>query len=91
MNVEMTVRVWMDRETKQYVAHALPIDVASHGPTAHDAQTALDEAVRAFIATAAKNGTLREAMEECGYEERGDDWIAPTVLSTHNRRLQALS
>lgn len=53
MNIQMTVRVWLDRETRQYIAHGLPIDVASHGPTPEAAEAALEEAVRAFVAVAA--------------------------------------
>ena len=89
MNIQMNVRVWLDRETGQYVAHALPIDVASHGATPAVAQAALDEAVRGFLAAAAKHGTLQEVMEECGYERRGEDWVTPTLLADEERLLGA--
>jgi hypothetical protein len=89
MNIQMDVRVWLDRETGQYIAHALPVDVASHGATPDAAKLAVDEAVRGFLAAAAKHGTLQEVMEECGYERRGDDWVAPTLVADEERLLSA--
>jgi len=47
----------------------------------------LDEAVRAFVAAAKAHGTLEEVMEECGYQRRGDDWIAPALVSAEDRLL----
>jgi predicted RNase H-like HicB family nuclease len=87
MNIQMNVRVWLDRESGQYVAHAQPIDVASHGATPDAAKAALDEAVRGFVVAAAKHGTLQEVMEESGYERRGDNWIAPTLVADEERLL----
>ena len=89
MNIQMNVRVWLDRETGQYVAHALPIDVASHGPTPDAAKAALDEAVRGFVIAASKHGTLPEVMEESGYERQGEDWVAPKLVADEERLLSA--
>jgi predicted RNase H-like HicB family nuclease len=89
MNIEMTVRVWLDRETGQYIASALPIDVASHGPTPQAAQAALEEAVEAFVSTAQSHGTLAEVMEECGYTREGDKWLAPPLVLSQERMLKA--
>ena len=50
MNIEYTVHIW--REGGQFVAHAMPLDVMSSGPTPEEARTALDEAVRLFLLTA---------------------------------------
>jgi len=83
----MNVRVWLDRETGQYIAHALPIDVASHGATPEAAKAAVDEAVRGFVIAAAKHGTLQEVMEECGYERQGQDWVAPKLVADEERLL----
>ena len=87
MNIRMNVRVWVDRETGQYIAHALPIDVASHGATPEAAKAALDEAVRGFVVAAVRHGTLQEVMEEIGYERQGDDWVAPTLVADEERLL----
>lgn len=60
MNLETTVRIW--KEGSQYVAHALPLDVMSSGPSPDAARHALDEAVRAFLLTAADAGTLEQIL-----------------------------
>lgn len=66
MNIEYTVQIW--RESNQFVAHAMPLDVMSSGRTPEEARTALDEAVHLFLVTAADMGTLDEILDEAGYE-----------------------
>ena len=44
--------IW--KEGDQFIAHAMPLDVASSGPTPETARQAVDEAVRLFLATAAE-------------------------------------
>ena len=65
-NIEYTVHIW--EEGGQYVAHAMPLDVMSSGGTPEEARKALDEAVHVFLVTAADIGTLKEILEEAGYE-----------------------
>jgi predicted RNase H-like HicB family nuclease len=60
MNLETTVHIW--KEGSQYVAHALPLDVMSSGSTPDAARHALDEAIRAFLLTAADAGTLDQIL-----------------------------
>jgi predicted RNase H-like HicB family nuclease len=79
MTIETTTRIW--REGKQYIAHALPLDVASYGDTPDAARHALQEAVELFIATARDQGTLDEVLEECGYSFDGSNWIAPKIVA----------
>ena len=50
MRLAYTVQIW--EEGSQYVAHAMPIDVASAGETPDQARAALDEAVHLFLLTA---------------------------------------
>jgi predicted RNase H-like HicB family nuclease len=79
MTIETITRIW--REGRQYIAHALPLDVASAGDTPDQALAALQEAVELFITTAREQGTLEEVLEECGYTSDGANWIAPTLLA----------
>jgi predicted RNase H-like HicB family nuclease len=65
MKIDYTVQIW--REGEQYIAHAMPLDVASAGKTPEEARQAVDEAVRLFLATAAEHGTLEEVLEDAGY------------------------
>ena len=85
MNLDLTI--YLTKEGRQYVAHAMPLDVASSGPTPEAAREAVYEAVRAFLLTAADAGTLEEVMEECGYERRGDRWACPDFVALEKHEL----
>jgi predicted RNase H-like HicB family nuclease len=62
MRIDYPVQVW--REDGQYIAHAMPLDVASSGETPEAARKAVDEAVHLFLATAAEHGTLKQVLAE---------------------------
>jgi hypothetical protein len=64
MEIDYTVQIW--REGKQFIAHAMPLDVASCGVTADAAGLALNEAVKLFVTSAEELGTLNEILEEAG-------------------------
>ena len=75
VKIDYTVSVW--REGRQFIGHAMPLDVASAGDTAEAARKAVDEAVRLFIATAQAHGTLEELLEEAGYQREAGAWRSP--------------
>jgi predicted RNase H-like HicB family nuclease len=79
MDIDYTVQIW--REGNQFIAHALPLDVASSGATPQAARAALDEAVKLFIKTAEQHGTLAEVLEDAGYENDGILWRCPDWIS----------
>ena len=79
MTIETTTRIW--REGKHYIAHALPLDVASAGDTPETARKALQEAVELFAATARSQGTLEDVLDECGYTFDGTNWVAPQIVA----------
>jgi predicted RNase H-like HicB family nuclease len=85
MNLDTTIRIW--REGSQYIAHALPLDVASSGDTPQSARQALHEAVELFVATAREQGTLIEVLEECGYSLDNGQWIAPSIVTQERETL----
>ena len=85
MHLETTVHIW--KEGNQYVAHAMSLDVMSSGPTPDSARLALDEAVRAFLLTAADAGTLEQVLEDCGYERHGDQWVSPDFVALERHAL----
>ncbi len=62
MDIEYTVQIW--KESDQFIAHAMPLDVMSSGRTPEDSRKALYEAVELFLATAAEMGTLDEILAE---------------------------
>jgi predicted RNase H-like HicB family nuclease len=78
MQIEFTVQTWLEGD--QYIAHAMPLDVASAGPTPAAARAALDEAVRLFLRTADEHGTLADVLEEAGYALEGAQWRSPAWI-----------
>jgi len=79
MNIEITVRLCQDRETNEFVAHALPIDVSSFGATPDEAERMSSEAVQAFVESADAMGTLDDVMSDCGYVRLGQNRVKPQV------------
>lgn len=68
IHIEYSAQIWKERD--QYIAHAMPLDVMSAGPSPEEARKALDEAVHLFLVTAADKGTLEEILEEFVREMR---------------------
>ncbi|MBI4657289.1 MAG: hypothetical protein HY735_00320 [Verrucomicrobia bacterium] len=83
MKVDYTVQVW--KEGGQFIAHAMPLDVASSGSTPEAARKAVDEAVRLFLSTAAQHGTLKEVLEDSGYRRVSREWRSPAWLCIEQR------
>ena len=79
-DIEYTVHIW--KEGNQFVAHAMPLDVMSSGGTPEQARRALDEAVHLFLVTAADTGTVKEVLEEAGYELKEGKWVSPSWVAT---------
>ena len=74
-----TTQIW--RESDQYIAHTMPLDVASSGGSPEEARQALDEAVHLFLSTAADHGTLDQVLEDSGYVQTGHSWQSPSCLA----------
>jgi hypothetical protein len=85
MNLDLTI--YLAKEGRHYVAHAMPLDVVSSGPTPEAAREAVYEAARAFLLTAAEAGTLEEVLEECGYERRENRWVCPDFIALEKHEL----
>jgi len=84
MVIDYGLKIW--RDSGQFIAHALPLDVASSGETQAAARAAVDEAVRLFVKTAADQGTLMEMLEDVGYRFDGSRWASPERIGneTHS-------
>jgi predicted RNase H-like HicB family nuclease len=80
MKLSYTVQLW--QEGDHYVAHAMPLDVASSGPSPAKARKALKEAVTLFLETAKEAGTLEQVLEETGYTRGARGWSSPKWLKT---------
>jgi len=74
MDIDYIVQIW--RDGSQFIAHALPLDVASAGESPAAARAALEEAVKLFLQTAGEHGTLDEVLEDTGHLFEGVRWQA---------------
>ena len=83
MQVDHTVQVW--REDGQFIAHAMPLDLASSGESPESARLAVDEAVKLFLVTAVEQGTLKEVLEDSGYRRIRHEWRGPAWLGVEQR------
>jgi predicted RNase H-like HicB family nuclease len=83
MSIEYSAQIW--KEGNQYIAHAMPLDVISAGPSLEEARKALDEAVLLFLVTAADMGTLEAILQESGYEFRQGEWASPSWVAIERR------
>jgi predicted RNase H-like HicB family nuclease len=75
MDIEYHVQIW--KEGDQFIANAMPLDIASSGSSPEEARQALDEAVRVFLRTATDHGTLDEVLEDSGYKREAGQWHSP--------------
>jgi predicted RNase H-like HicB family nuclease len=66
INIKYSAQIW--KEGNQYIAHAMPLDAMSGGPSPEEARKALEEAVHLFLVTAADMGTLEGILRESVYE-----------------------
>ena len=85
IKIDYTLQIW--KEGRQYIAHAMPLDVMSSGKTPEVARKALEEAVHLFLVTAAEMGTLKEILDESGYEFRQGCWISPSWVAIERHSL----
>jgi predicted RNase H-like HicB family nuclease len=83
MNIEFSAQIW--KEGNQYVAHAMPLDVISAGPTPDEARKALDEAVHLLLVTAVKMSTLEDILQESGYKLCEGGWVSPSWVAIERR------
>lgn len=77
--IDYTIQIW--QEGSQFIAHAMPIDVMSSGPTPDDAKAALKEAVQLFLLTTADEGHLADVLDECGYRYVDGAWVSPSWVA----------
>jgi len=69
------------KEGGTFVAYVPELDLSSCGETAEVARRNIQDAVRGFLAASERMGTLKEILEEAGYERRGDEWQPPEFVS----------
>ena len=81
MNTKLTITVQIFREGKKYVSFNPELEVASCGNTLEEARHNLRDAMRGFIKSAAKMGTLDTILEQAGFIHKGKSWLTPELVS----------
>ena len=69
------------KEGDVFVAYVPALDVSSCGATGEEARRNIRDAVRGFLETSAEMGTLKEILQEGGYELEGEQWRDPEFVS----------
>ena len=77
-NLTFTIQIF--REGRLFVAYNPELDVSSCGSTVWGAKNNLRDAIRGFLKSAAKLGTLREILEEAGYRYRNKHWVDQELI-----------
>lgn len=75
--ISFTGEIFM--ENGMYVAHCPELDLSSCGPSLSEAKKNLLEATRLFMEEALKMGTLRDILEEAGYDTHQAELKSPLV------------
>ena len=78
MKIRYNVLVFKEGDT--YVAHTPQLDLSSCGTTLQQARRMLDQAVGLFLEEAEKMGTLKDILQEIGYDRDKDMWVPPPLL-----------
>ena len=84
MNVplpKLTFTAQIFREGKQYVSFNTELRVASCGATPDKAKNNLKDAIRGFMLSAHKKGTLADILEEAGFVHRKKSWYDPYLVA----------
>ena len=85
----LTFTIQIFREGKLFVAYNPELDVSSCGSTLEKAKINIKDAIRGFLKSAAKMGTLQEILEEAGYVYRRTHWVDPELVSLDRMSVSA--
>lgn len=78
---KLTFTVQVFKEGKQYVSFNPELRVASCGKTPEEAKNNLPDAIRGFLLSARKKGTLVDILEEAGFVKEKKSWRDPYFVS----------
>ena len=77
----LTFTIQIFREGKLFVAYNPELDVSSCGTTLEKAKINIKDAIRGFLKSAAKMGTVGKILEEAGYTYRRKQWVDPNLIA----------
>lgn len=78
---KLTFTAQVFKEGKQYVSFNPELRVASCGKTPEEAKNNLPDAIRGFLLSAHKKGTLADILEEAGFVRQKKSWRDPYFVS----------
>src|SRR3989338_6324118 len=78
---QLTFTAQIFKEGKQYVSFNPELRVASCGKTSSKAKENLKDAIRGFMLSAHKKGTLSDILEEAGFVRQKKSWRDPYFIS----------
>lgn len=78
---KLTFTIQIFKEGKQYVSFNPELRVASCGSTSREARKNLKDAIRGFMLSAHKKGTLAGILEEAGFVKKKKSWRDPDLIS----------
>ncbi|MBI2918461.1 MAG: type II toxin-antitoxin system HicB family antitoxin [Chloroflexi bacterium] len=84
--IQLTVEIW--QEGNMYIAYCHELDVSSAGNTPEEAKTNIREALDIFFEETSRKGTLRELLEEGGFELGPGQTSMPLVSRSHFRSIE---
>lgn len=80
LNQNLTFTIQIFREGRTFVSYNPELDVSSCGYTIEGAKKNLRDAIRGFLKSTAKLGTLSEILEGAGYLYNHKQWIDPELV-----------
>lgn len=77
MRLFLTFKIW--KEGRHYIAYNPELEVASQGKTQEEAAEMLKDAIKLFLETTKKMGTLPSVLREAGFVPKEKKWISPSI------------
>jgi predicted RNase H-like HicB family nuclease len=78
---QLTFTVQFFLEGKTFIAYNPELDVSSCGHSLEEAKKNIRDAIRGFLKSAARIGTLSEILEQAGYVYRRKHWTDPNLIA----------
>ncbi len=78
---KLTFTAQIFREGRQYVSFNPELRVASCGSSQEKARDNLKDAIRGFLFSAFKKGTLASILEEAGFVRKKNSWCDPQFVA----------
>ena len=79
--IQLSLPVTFLREKKRFVAYSPALDLSTSGKNFEEAQRHFTEIARIFLEEIMEKGTIKEVLENLGWEKIKAHWRPPIVIS----------